>query len=238
MNAELLEQIEAYLDGDLSQEELRRSALAAGVTDLESEIQWMRDARTAVEARGLRQHLSEVLPAAPTPVRRLPVRRGWLAIAASLLVLVAAGLWWLNRPTVPPLYAEYEYIDPGLPVLMSQSEDYELYDALTYYGEGNYTVAAEKLRQLTGTALDGDTLRYYLGASLLYQGNPAAAQVEFDRILSGTDSTFIPRAQWLAVLTALRSEDLAAARRRLEPILSTPGHPFAEAARSLAREWD
>jgi hypothetical protein len=239
MNADLLERIEAYLDGRIDRETLEQSATAAGATDLDREIEWLRDSRTAIEAAGLREQLRHTLPATAAPtVRRLRPSRTLLAIAASLLVLVVAALWWLNQPATPALYAEYEYIDPGLPVLMSQSEDYELYDALTYYGEGNYAVAAEKLRGLTGSPADSDTLRFYLGASLLYQGRPEAAQTEFERILAAPDAEFKPRAQWLSVLAALRREDYATARRRLTPILSTPGHPFAEAARNLAAEWD
>lgn len=234
MKAKLIEHIEAFLDGQISREELQEQAKGQEVTDLDQEIEWVKDTRIAVGAAGLRDQLQASLSKATTketPVRRLRYLRPLMAIAASVLVLVIA-YWGFLRTETNDLYAQYEYVDPGLPVLMSQSEEYELLDALTYYGEGNYAEAAEKLEQLQPTYPNNDTLTYYLAASLLYQGHPSMAEPYLNVVVAQDDSEFQERAQWLLVLSALRDEQTTLAAERLRPVLAAPDHPFfAEATR-------
>lgn len=234
MNAELLEQIEAFLEGKIDREELQKLADAEGVENLETEIEWFRNSRTAVEAAGLRKQLDELLPQAeekPAKVRRLRPTRWILAAAASVLLILA--IYWGQQNSTPDLYTQYEYIDPGLPVLMSQSEDHLLYDALTYYGEENYPVAAEKLQSIREQYAESDTLNYYLGASLLYQGETEAATPYLQQVLNTENSRFQQRAEWLLVLTALRANELDTVKTRLENLLQTPDHEFFEQAQNL-----
>jgi hypothetical protein len=239
MTAEVLEKIEEFLAGRIDREELQAVADRHEVTDLDAEIAWLRDSQVAIEAAGLRDQLRETLPAAPRAnVRRLRPRRLLLAIAASALVLVAAALWlWRDDRPGGGLYADYEFVDPGLPVLMSQSDQYALYDALTYYGEGNYPVAIEKLRALQAAGAGSDTLQYYLGASLLYAGEPAAARTALDPVRTAPTSAFAKRAQWLWVLAALREGDRSLAAPVLEAIVADPQHPFRAEAQRLQTQW-
>jgi len=234
MNAELMEHIEHYLDGQISRKELQRIAQSMGVEDLGAEIQWVVNTRTAIEAAGLREQLREALPRPQNKVRRL---RTFLAIAASLLVL-ALTYWGITRETGSSLYLQYEYVDPGLPVLMSQSENHRLYDAMTYYGEGNYAVAAEKLRQLRREAPANDTITYYLGASSLYQGQTTDARQSLEKVLELGNSEFEARAQWLLVLTELKTQNIEATKSRLKSILGNPEHEFHAQAERLNNELE
>ena len=239
MNATFIEQIEAYLEGAITKAELEAQAKAAGISNLDQEIQWFQDSQTAVEAAGLRDQLKEVLPQAPTQtakVRQLRPMRTIMAIAASVLVLVVAYVAFFQTNDTD-LYAQYEFVDPGLPVLMSQSDQYELYDALTYFGEADYQVAAEKLRGLQAQ-MDNDTLHYYLGASELYLGNTEAAQQSLEPVLKNETSSFYPQAQWLSVLTALKAKNYDLAKTRLEPVLGDEDHPFQAQAKALAQELE
>lgn len=234
MTAELLEQIEAFLEGKITREELQKEADAEGVENLEMEIEWFRNSRTAVEAAGLRKQLDEILPQpleTTAKVRRLRPNRWILAAAASVLLVLA--IYWGQRNSTPDLYAQYEYVDPGLPVLMSQSDDHLLYDALTYYGEENYPVAAEKLQSIREQYAESDTLNYYLGASLLYQGETEQATPYLQQVSAKENSRFRQRAEWLLVLAALRDKETDTAKARLENLLQTPGHEFFEQAQEL-----
>ena len=240
MNAEIIKQIEAFLEGRISREELEEVADAAGITDLDEEIEWLRNTQMAIEAAALRDQLKNTLATSPKGVirlKRLRPTRVILAIAASLL-LVLLAYWGFNRNPQADLYAKYEYRDPGLPVLMSQTEDYLLYDALTYFGEGNYAVAREKLTGIRSEYLGNDTLEYYLGASLLYLGEPEGAQQSLRQVLATDRSKFRQRAEWLMVLAFLRQHNEAEARIGVAKILETPEHEFFDRAQSLQSEWE
>jgi TolA-binding protein len=235
MNEILIEKIEAFLEGKISREELQKMADEAGITNLDEEIRWLQDSQVAIAAAGLRQQLKEVLPQPAKKearVVRLRSIRRVLAVAASVLVIVVA-YWGLNRGGQSSLYADYEYVDPGLPVLMSQSKDHQLYDALSYYSEENYEIAEEKLRQIQADYPNSDTLSYYLGASLLYQGKTEAAKAPLRAVSEFEDSRFQQRADWLLVMAALKEKNLEEAGTLVEQILNTPGHEFLDKAQSL-----
>jgi len=239
MNTELMEYIEDYLEGRINREELdRKAGEMEEVKDLDEKIQWFRDSQTAIEVAGLRDQLKGVLPKAEqkkTKVRRLRSIRTVLAAAASVLIIVVA-YWGLNRFQQPGLYSKYEYVDPGLPVLMSQSEQHQLYDALTYYGEGNYAVAEEKLSDIQAQFAGNDTLYYYLGASRLYQGKTEAARQTLQQVLQQEDSGFAERAEWLMVLSALKDKNREQAKALVQKILDNPEHEFFERAEQLQEE--
>lgn len=235
-----MEQIEAFLDGAISKAELQQQANALGETDLDEKIEWFQNTQTAIEAVGLRNQLQDILPKPQhrkARVVNLSSKRWVWAAAASVLLLVV-GYWGVTQFSSPGLYAEYEYVDPGLPVLMSQSDDYQLYDALTYYGEGNYAVAEEKLLQIEAQYPNSDTLAYYLGASQLYQGKTAEAKQPLQKVATANDSRFTQRAEWLLVLAALKEKDTARAKELLQAILNTNDHEFLQKALDLQKELE
>ncbi len=238
MSAALIAQIEAFLEGRLSKAALQKQAELEGVTNIDEEIQWFQDSQVAIEAAGLRDQLQEAFS---EPVERKgilrqlgPLRTGF-AIAASILLLIVV-YWGMNSDSTTSLYATYEYVDPGLPVLMSQSDQHQLYDALSYYSEENYVVAAEKLAQLQDAGMKSDTIRYYLGASLLYQGKAEAAKLALKPVSEDSTSPFHARAQWLLVLSALKEDQLDEAQLLLPSIVDNPAHPFQEKAKQLQLE--
>lgn len=236
MNAELIEKIEQHLDGQLSREALAAIAQQAGVQDLDEAIQWVQDSQIAIEMAGLRDQLKVALPqAGGAKVRNLRPLRLALAAAASVLVLVMA-YFFVFQEQEPSLYAEYEFVDPGLPVLMSQSEQHQLYDALSYYSEGDYTTAAEKLQLLPSSYQQNDTVLYYLGASQLYLGATTSAAANLQKVRAQKDSPFQAQAEWLLVLASLRAEKYDQAKALLPAILENPSHPFFEQAQTLNQD--
>lgn len=234
MNAEFLEAMEAYLAGRLSRTDLEHLAREAGVTDLDQELQWLRDTQTALEAEDLRDQLEGLLPQQPatTRIRRLRPTT-WAMVAASVALLVLAG-WWFTRSSATDLYAQYEFVDPGLPVLMSDTQNYRLQEALTYYSEGNYREAIRRLEALPASYQTNDTLQYFLGASYLYSGQPETA-LPFLENLDDT-TRFREKAQWLTVLIALRQKNWPTARRRAQPIAERTDHPFQPQAQQLLQD--
>ena len=240
MSPEFLAQIEAYLEGQISKSELEQLAKPEGITQLDEKIEWFKNSRIAIESAGLRNQLKEILPKPAqqtATIRTIGRFRSIAAIAASVLVIILV-YWGMNSGDTAAPYAKYQYVDPGLPVLMSQSKDHLLYDAMTYYSEENYEVAATKLRQLQAQKLESDTVSYYLGASLLYEGQAAAASETLSPVAALANSTFKQRAEWLLVLAALKEGELEQVKQLLPVILAESEHQFYGLAEQLQAELD
>lgn len=235
MTAEYFDQIEQFLNDELSRKELEDLLPEVDAKQLEKDISLLRNMRTAVEAAGLRDQLQEALPkvdAEPAKVRSLFSWKRGLSIAASIALLLSIYWFWPGSGEEGGLYAKYEYVDPGLPVLMSQSEDYDLYDALSYYSEEDYETAISKLSSLQAEGVRNDTISFYLGASQLYQGQIESAKTSLGP-LSSTINPFQERAEWLLVLVALQEEDLTAVQSLAEAIRKKESHIFNEQAKNL-----
>ena len=156
-----------------------------------------------------------------------------MSVAAGFLLLVFFYVIYLQMEGTPNLYADFEYTDPGIPIQMSQSPDFALLNALTFYNEGNYEETIAQLQALEPTVAPNDTIRYFLGASFLYQGQTTEARNYFTN-LAGTDNErFGPRAEWLMALSYLQDNDIENTRTSLTPILENPEHPFFESAQAL-----
>lgn len=234
MSSDQFERIERFLDGEISRKELAEQLSDVSSAALEEEIALIKSMRIAVESAGLREQLAASLPQTATKQAKVRSLRSWrrgLAIAASVLVLILAYVFWPN-PAAEGLYAQYEYIDPGVPVLMSQSNQHAMYDALTYYSEADYATAISKLSDLQTQGINNDTISYYLGASYLYQ-EQATAAIRSLAHLTTEDGSFRDRAEWLTVLAALQLEDMDQVRNLLPSILTDETHPFHTQAQLL-----
>ncbi|WP_020532962.1 tetratricopeptide repeat protein [Flexithrix dorotheae] len=243
MNPQLIEKIEAYLDGGLTREQLESQVSEEERPTLDEEIAWLRKSKLAVEAIGLRQQLQDTLSDTSSHQQETKVisikpersNRSWYWAAASLTLAVAAfiGLYFNSQPN---LYEAHLYQDPGLPILMSQSEKYELYDAMSYFSEGNYEMAVEKFRALEEASGSTDTITYYLGTSLLYQENTTEAFAYLSKIQNTTASSFKEKADWLLVLAYLKNEQPDQVKLGLKDILSDSKHAFYSQAQKLSQE--
>lgn len=243
MNPILIENIELYLEGTMTRQELEETLTEEEVAQIEENIEWVKNSRLAVEAVGLRNQLKEVLPKVakeePKEAKIIPFyqnTRQLYWVAASLVILVVAffGIYSNNQSG---LYEKHLYQDPGLPVLMSQSNQYQLYDAMSFYSEGNYEVAAQKLLALQNESGATDTTSYYLGASLLYSGKSTEAIPYFKEIQNST-SSFKERADWLMVLAYLQNNEEENATELLNEIVSNTKHTFYDEAKSLSLDME
>jgi hypothetical protein len=236
--------IESYLSGEIDRKQLEDFAIQNGILDLDAEIEWMKNVRLAIEAEGLAHQLKEVLPKTSTKGTIIkmhePSKKGRysaLAIAASVVLLL--GLLFILKPNnTQKLYSKYEFVDPGLPVLMSQTHQYEIYDALSYYSEQNYEVTIAKLSEinLKNSGVYNDTIQYYLGAAQLYNGNVSESMLAFSVVTENDASIFNERAEWLYLLAHLKNGDITKTKLLLEPIVQNAQHSFYEQAIALLSE--
>ena len=141
-----------------------------------------------IEEEGLRKKLEdfhEKIPEMVTLKKSIfPIYR----IAAGILVVVALGLWFLNRPnTNEKLFETYFTPDAGLPTVMGSNDNYAFYEAMVDYKQGNYKLAIAKWEQLNANQSKKDTLNYYLGMAYLAEENLVSATKNFKASLQ-TDS--------------------------------------------------
>jgi len=155
-------------------------------------------------------------------------------LAASLLLIVTAYFSLTHHnPGSSHQYASYEYQDPGLPILMSQSSNYLLSDALTYFGEQDYETTITKLLQIEPPV--SDTVSYYLAASYYYDKQDGKAIAKLKNLAVDKASIFNEKAEWLLVLSYLHSADEQSAVKILDSISANPEHQFYEQSLSLRK---
>ncbi|MEO0573403.1 MAG: hypothetical protein AAF039_17000, partial [Bacteroidota bacterium] len=79
-------------------------------------------------------------------------------IAAGVTILISAGIWFFNRPSENErLFQEYFTPDPGLPTVMGSDDNFEFYDAMVDYKQGNYSISIEKWEKLLEKKPENDT---------------------------------------------------------------------------------
>jgi hypothetical protein len=239
MKTELIEKIEEYIQGHLSYAELSAFAAFENVDDLDEKIEWLKNIKTAVGVDGLRTQLQQLLSEDKKTERSksrtiiMKPARWAIGIAASVLIVVV-GYWSMMQHNGKNSdWKNFSFIDPGLPVTMSQTDNYALYDALTYYGEENYKTTIEKLEELQLLGITSDTISYYLGASQYYNGEYQQAASTLLEIADNESSYFQDRAQWLLVFCDLEREQFSEAKIKLQTILNDADHMFYEKAEKL-----
>jgi hypothetical protein len=245
MNTALLETIENYLSGEIDRKQLEAFASINNISNLEDEIEWVKNAQLAIEADGLAAQLKEVLQSNSANLNKGKViqlsgsksKYTVFAIAASIVLLF--GLLYIFKPSnTQQLYSKYEFVDPGLPVLMSHTHQYDLYDALTYYSEQDYDETITKLSALKekNKGIYNDTLQFYLGAAQLYNGNPTESMTALSSVIEDNASAFKERAEWLYALANLKNGDIERCKTLLMLIVQNNEHAFYNEAIALQSE--
>ncbi|MCK0132640.1 tetratricopeptide repeat protein [Flavobacteriaceae bacterium F08102] len=143
----------------------------------------------------------------------------WRQIAASIVVLVSLGVWFLNRPSPnEKLFQNYFTIDPGLPTVMGNNANYDFYEAMVDYKQGNYDVAIDKWEKLLRTNQDSDTLNYFLGSAYLAKGNADKAIDFFRKTLNVDMSVFSKEANYYLALSELKNNNTEEAIKHLKMV--------------------
>ncbi len=174
ISQEEFERIEAYLNNQLSKEDLaefehrlsNESHFAAKVEDVKITL-------AGIETQALKEQLNvfhnEI---SKTKVRTL----NWKPLAIAAAFIIAAGsFWFLNGNSNDRLYAKYFTPDPGLPTAMSNTDNYAFYEAMVDYKQGNYDIALNKWKTIQTKKPNNDTLNYFMGVAHLANKNQDSA---------------------------------------------------------------
>ena len=239
--------LERYLFGAMSeQEQAAFEQQLEADADLADELAVHRDAIEGIRLDGS-QDLKERLQSVETDLLRSGEGRGtskgtyrrplmtWLAIAASLFVVILLGYLALPGPSPEEVYVAYYQPYPNLinPAQRSVeiSEETALERAMRAYDEQRYVQALALFEQGDISSEPGYT--FYYAVSHLALNQPQRAIPLLEQVTQYQERLFYQPALWYLALAHLKMNDTAAALPYLEEVASRQGDYAREAQEVL-----
>jgi len=229
ISQEQLETIERYINDRMSPEErLEFKTQLNSDSNLQAQFQETKSMILGIESAAIRNELDsfheDMVPVrmldtseeeTTTSSRSLGKRVISWSIAAS--IILALGIFTFMDTDSPSeqLFAKHFTPDPGLPTVMSTTNEFSFYDAMVNYKQEKYTLAIEKWETLLPNKPANDTLNFYLGVSYLAEGNAARASDYLSETLKVDSSIFTDDALYFAALAEIKQDNFEAANKLL-----------------------
>ncbi|MDN3723177.1 hypothetical protein QRD02_02190 [Aequorivita sp. SDUM287046] len=142
---------------------------------------------------------------------------GWLALAASFLILISVSTWAILSSGNSPqkVFATHFKPDPGLPTTMSTTSNYEFYYGMVNYKREEYNEAILRWETLYAANPENDTVVYFLGVANLANGNARQARKYLQATQDKPESAFYDDAQYYLALALLKEDRIDAAKQVL-----------------------
>jgi len=177
------EKIEAYLNQQLSKEDLvvfkNRLTIEKG---FKTKVNDIKTVLIGLETQALKEELDifhkdidhgkTESDTTESKVHSLNWKR---LLVAAVLIIAAGSFWFLKDNSNERLYADYFTPDPGLPTSMGNNDNYEFYEAMVNYKQGDYKTAISKWETLQKVKPNNDTLNYFIGVAHLANKNEKLA---------------------------------------------------------------
>ena len=228
ISQEQLEHIESYFNDTLSNEK-RRQFEDKMESDPEFRLlaQDVKELLLGIETASLQNHLNdfhnEMVPVrslepskeqSTVPLKRL--RKIIRYVAAAVVVFGLGAILLLNSSSPSEkLFAKHFTPDPGLPTTMGTSDDFEFYDAMVNYKQGEYKMAIQKWEDLRSSDVKNDTLHYFLGVAHLADGNENEAIPHLKELLDNNTNSFKQETAYYLGLAYLKTGNVEDAKKYL-----------------------
>lgn len=221
------EHIEAFILNKLPDEDRETFNRELEINaNLRKEVEIQRKLILAVEAGEMKTRLN-IVHQKVTSKKNL---NRWLAIAASVTILIAVGILLVNTPDkTNRIFAANVTIDPGLPVPMSATENYTFYDAMVDYKSGKYELAMGKWKPLLLQNPGNDTLNYYIAAALFNEEKYELSIPYFEQVSKLKESFFYGKSEWYLALCFLKLKEFD----RLEKLAQQSKSDFSSRIKQL-----
>jgi len=232
MKPETIETIEQYLNDEMSPQERKdfESRLATD-EELRKDLELYNSINTTMSASpnedALRKTLEQMNKkyfAGGAPVRKIAFRK-WLAVAASLIFIIAISLYFLlfNKPSAEKLYAQYAQHEALNIQLRGNAADSLKEKAATAFNKKDYSTALPLLETSLQQQPADAQIQFSLAICYLETAKYNKAEKIFSQIEAGP-SAYTDAAKWYLALTALKQNDLAKCRSRLNGIASSSAY--------------
>jgi len=222
ISQEQLESIERYINGTMSPKELKAfEARLVEEPDFKIQVEDIRILLLGVETQSLKEQLDEfhkdinkesVQKESPK-IRYLQFRK---FVAAAAVIIALGSFWFFNQNSNEKLYAKYFSPDPGLPTNMSNTANFEFYDAMVNYKQGDYETAIKKWEILKSKNTNNDTLNYFLGVAYLANKNEVDAISFLEQSIKDKDFPLANDAYFYLGLAHLKEGHIELAKEHLE----------------------
>jgi len=215
----VLESVERHLNNTMSKQEALDFELKLSESpEFRRQVKDIESLVLGIENQSLKERLNEFHKELPENHNKnysdnTTAKVPWGKIAAAILVFLAiGGFWWYHTPQNERLYAEYFSPDPGLPTTMSSTSQFDFYDAMVDYKQGNYKTAIEKWEALT---VENDTLDYFLGVAYLADKQEKNAIPFLEKSTRNTSFPLLSDAHYYLGLAYLKEGNLKLAKKNL-----------------------
>lgn len=223
ISQELLETVERHLNKTMTEQEILDFELRLEeVPEFRSQVNDIKTLLLGIENQSLKDRLDNFHNEIPeshieTAKRKSKAKTHWGKIAAAILVFLAiGGFWWFSNPQNERLYAEYFEPDPGLPTTMSSTNEFEFYDAMVNYKQGDYKTAISKWEALKQNTPENDTINYFLGVAYMADKNVDQAIPYLSKTANNPKSIFLEDAYYYLGLAYLKANKVEKAKNTLE----------------------
>ena len=206
ISQELFEEIERYLSGAMNPEERNTfENKLQNDSKLKEEVEVQRELILAVEIGSMKNDLEEIHRKSFSAQKK---HTFWYGIAASVIVIFSIGIWFVNQESdTDKLFAQYSITEPGLPVPMSATSDYDFHDAMVDYKIEKYDTALLKWEKLLLVNPENDTLNYFMGASHFNLEEYNEAANYFKTVRNQPQSPFYDKSGFYLILSWLKTEE-------------------------------
>ncbi len=165
----------------------------------------------------------------------------YIAAAASVLILLVALSWLMNRNTVQTtqdLYASH--FEPyDISGVKRDGNEEAIIIMKQLYTDGKYSEVLPLLEaELEKPEAKFSELSMAIGISNLEQGQPEKAIKSFEKITLRGDSTFANEVSWYTALAYLKLEDVEKAIALLDPLAKDTGADHHEEAKELLKKLE
>ena len=134
-------------------------------------------------------------------------------VAAAAIIIALGSFWFFNQNSSDTLYSKYFTPDPGLPTVMGNTANFEFYDAMVNYKQGDYKIAIEKWEAL---ASKNDTINYFLGVAYLANKNETSAILFLEKSTQNKDFLLVNDAYYYLGLAYLKDGNTKMAKENFK----------------------
>ena len=245
-----IENIERYLDGDLTESEQVSFEHEISVSSsLMEEIALVRDIDNALmeqdvmQLRGNLQGISERASSEDRTERslggRIRINRRFIipVVAASFVLLLGISGLLSREAGSEEIYNRYysRYETAGIVRSSGQDADQTLVAAMQELDKQDYHAALSLFNQVLDRDASNMAGHFYAGISYQETGKYSNAVTEYETVIRNADNLFIEQAEWYAGLCYLQTGDTRRAVRQFRRIAQSDGY-YQPMAKDILRK--
>jgi predicted Zn-dependent protease len=229
MEEALLQKIDEYLHNEMPPHERTEFELQiAGDDKLRNYIQLYTAIDNTMQAKNTSPNENELRQTLQQMNRKYFTGEGivkqgsfkkWLAIAASVIIIVAVGIYFLfpGKPSAEKLYTQFAKHDALNIQLRGNKADTIAQSAAVVFNKKEYTTALPLLKNYVQLQADDIQMKFSLAVCYMETGKYNEADTIFTNIASG-QTAYAATAQWYKALLALKQKDYTKCRAVLNNI--------------------